>query len=186
MKGSIVTVKQLSECLKSLNLPHTGKKDVLIERLGWAELGNIENGLFENNTFSQNCEPKFPTTGPTIKRIPKASRIQACKTFTEIINDITRTNENKYWEKLLQYPRFCLGSTARGGKNKKSQATLINSKIEAFAKGNVVLEKHKQRNSQPSLKDQVASKLSMGDVSGAIRVISSSDTVLPPSFFSKS
>ena len=58
--------------------------------------------------------------------------------------------------------------------------------IYSFTRGTAVAEKYKPRKSQPSLKDLVTSKLSTGDVSGAIRIISSSDTVLAPSLEIKS
>ena len=82
---SKITNKQLSEILKNLNLPHTGKKDELLERLGWSEFCNLDSGLFNSDSTSQGWDLKFDTVGPIIKRVPKASRIQVCKSLTEIL-----------------------------------------------------------------------------------------------------
>lgn len=125
MNGGI-TNKQLSEALRKLNLPHTGKKNDLLDRLGWAELSSVDPDVFILNTTQENWVPKFETSGPVIKRIPKASRIQACKSLTDILVELTEKNDNASWEKLLQYPRLIFGGTVRGGKKKKSLATIIN------------------------------------------------------------
>ena len=61
----------------------------------------------------------FSTTGPVIRRIPKASRIQACKIFTDILTEVTNKNDKKSWEHLFQYPWYCLSGTAPGGKKKQ-------------------------------------------------------------------
>ena len=45
MKGLIN--EELRGILKSQNLPHTGKKDVLLERLGWAELVHTDPQIFD-------------------------------------------------------------------------------------------------------------------------------------------
>ena len=185
MKG-LPSNSELSGALKRLNLPPSGTKQVLMDRLGWAELTPFTEIFVDPQDSPKSWDLNFPTSDPTIKKIPKASRIQACKTLTDILTEVTNENSRNTWERLLQYPLLLLSGTARGGKNKKSQATLINGKIDSFIKGTAVHEKHKPQKSQPNLKDQGTSKLSMGDVSGAIRIISSSDTVLPPSIEIKS
>ena len=134
MKGQ-PSNSELSEALKLLSLPHTGTKQVLLDRLAWAELTQYTEIFKHIQETSKTWDLNFSTLGPTIKRIPKASRIQACKTLTDVLTQVISVNDKNSWEKLLQYPRFCLGGTARGGKNKKSQATLVNNKIDSFIKG---------------------------------------------------
>jgi hypothetical protein len=51
-KQSTITVEMLKKSLKSLNLSQCGNKDVLIERLGWAELNSIELVIFEEQIFT--------------------------------------------------------------------------------------------------------------------------------------
>ena len=79
----VPTIEKLKEALKSLNLPQTGNKQTLLDRLAWAEL-NQDPGIFEENLHgSQDAtrvwDIKFSTTGPVFKRIPKAARLQAAK-----------------------------------------------------------------------------------------------------------
>ena len=142
MKGLPSNV-ELSEALKCLNLPHSGTKQILLDRLGWAELTQYQDIFLANDSHenSNSWDLNFSTVGPTIKRIHKASRIQACKTLTEVLTDVTNKNDKSSWEKLFQYPRLCLSSTARGGKNKKSQATIINNRIDSYTKGTAEPEK---------------------------------------------
>ena len=184
MKG-LPTNVELRETLKRLNLPYSDTKNALLEWLGWAELTQSLN-IFEEKTILSESNPKnwdlsFSSTGPVIKCIPKASRVQACKNFSEILNDIITKNDVKSWLCLLQYPRYCFGGTVRGGTKTKNQATIINKRIDVYLKETPKLEKHLPRKTAPSLKDQVSTRLNLADVSGTVRVISSSDTVLPPS-----
>ena len=180
------TNEDLRNILKSQNLPHTGNKDTLLERIGWADLAQVDTQVFDLDTVQPQDSPsvwdlKFSTIGPVIKRIPKAARIQACLTLTDIILEVINKNDKKSWERLLQYPRYCFGGTLRGGKKKKSRATVINSRIDSFITDTLQPDKIMPKKTPPSLKSQVSGKLSMGDVSGAVRIISSSDTVLTPS-----
>ena len=140
MKG-LPTNEELRSALKNLNLPQSGTKSVLLERLGWAELIQ-DPALFEEDLSPEVWELNYSTVGPVIKRIPKASRIQACKIFTEILTDVTNKNDKKSWERCLQYPRYCLRGTLRGGKKKKSQATVINNSIDFFIKETLPPDKY--------------------------------------------
>ena len=62
--------------------------------------------------------------GPVYKRIPKASRLQACFAFTKILNDVISLNDEKSWQNLANFARCAIGSSKRGGKKKRSQATI--------------------------------------------------------------
>ena len=82
-----------------------------------------------------------------------------------------------------------LGCSKRGGTKHISQATLINKRLDAFVSGSVVPEPlpkktTKAKSSKPSqsaLASRVTAKLSMGDVRGAVTVVTSRESILPPS-----
>ena len=84
------------------------------------------------------------------------------------------------WEKLSQYTRYYFGGTKRGGKKKKNHATVINKKLESFKSDTIQPNTFQPNMDPPSLRGQVSGKLSMGDVSGAVRLMTSSNKVLAP------
>ena len=137
-----VTIEMLKKSLKDLKLPQSGNKDVLIQRLGWAELNSIETDLFMDQFVSNNVtNDKQPLqlktfNRPIFKRIPKASRLQACIAYTKIVQNVIFKNDIDSWEKLLNFATCAIGGSIRGGKKKKSQATIINKRIEDFMSGN--------------------------------------------------
>ena len=65
--------------------------------------------------------------------------------------------------KLANFARCAIGSSKRGGKKKRSQATILNSRLESFMAGSQEVPLTKLRN-PPSLKQQVSSKMSQGDI----------------------
>ena len=77
-------------------------------------------------------EFKFQMEGFVFKRIPKGSRLQSCKTFRALIDNVTEKNDLCSWEKLLNFARCGIGSSKRGGKKCKSQATVINNRLKEF------------------------------------------------------
>ena len=127
-------------------------------------------------------EIKF-AQGPVYKRIPKASRLHACTAFRKILQNIIDKNDWSSWMALLYFARSAIGSSVRGGKKHKSQATIVNKRIEEFMAGNSfvtnVVNSSKKPWKAPSMKNLVSAKMAVGDITGAVRIISSNDTVLP-------
>ena len=79
-------------------------------------------------TTSDPWDINFQKQGPVFKRIPKASRLHACKSFTSLVVNVTEKNDKDSWEKLFNFARCGIGSSKRGGKKTKSQATVINNR----------------------------------------------------------
>ena len=119
--------------------------------------------------------------GPVFKRIPKASRLQSCIAFTKVLNNVTTKNDKSAWSDLFNFARCGLGSSSRGGKKKKSQATLINKRLDRFMSGSQQVSTQTKRRQPPTLKQQVTSKMAVADIKGAVRLLVSNDTILPPS-----
>ena len=117
-----VSVLDLKSSLKALKWPISGTKEVLIERLGRANLPQSFDTFHDTPVTIANPKSnsfKFSKAGPVLKRIPKGSRIQLCRLLTEILDAVTSKNDFECWEKLLSFPNICLSSTNRGGKKKK-------------------------------------------------------------------
>ena len=75
-----VTVLELKSKLKELNLPTSGLKDALINRLAFAELP-MSYDIFKDSPKVSNVKNEetkifnFTKSGPVIKRVPKGSRL---------------------------------------------------------------------------------------------------------------
>ena len=93
------------------------------------------------------------------------------------------------WQKFFGYAQNGLGGSKRGGTKHTSQATLINKRLDTFVAGSVVPEPPpkkttKAKSSKPLqtlFASRVLAKLSMGDVRGAVTVVTSRESILPPS-----
>ena len=127
------------------------------------------------------AEPfEFLTGTATVKRVPKASRFQAAAALTDVLQGVLAAPDNREaWKKLLEFASICFGKPKRGGRKAKSLASVINSQIRDFQAGghhNEISQRGSAKS--PSLSAQVSSKLSAGDIRGAVRVLSSEDKVL--------
>ena len=98
-----------------------------------------------------------------------------------MVNKVVSQNDREAWELLLNFARYGLGSSVRGGKKHTSQATLINKRLEAYLTGSLPVEQPKEKEkkkrgkSKSDLSDQVSKKLAMGDVRGAVNLVSSQE-----------
>ena len=78
------------------------------------------------------------------------------------------------------------GGLARGGKKKRKQTTkVVNERLEAFMNGISNPEpkpkNNKLKDESLVLKNRVTTKINAGDINGAVRVVTSKETILPPS-----
>ena len=134
-----MNVGPLRDALEERGLDSTGDKTALQKRLKAAifpddlsqsqsNVTNVINNLEESVQVID--EEKWDLIkvkqGPVFKRIPKASRLQACLAFTKLLNNVISKNDKKSWEDLVNFARCGIGSSKRGGKKKKSQATILN------------------------------------------------------------
>ena len=151
------------------------------ERTGWETLPPSTD-IFTDSPVEVHGAINFKRAGPVIKRLPKGSRVQCAKAVTTLLEDVLTKNDNKSWERLLSFPSRCLSAPKRAGSKKKcSLATHINRRIDLFESTPHQPDLPKPRTSQQSIKNQVATKLSSGDVKGAIRLLASSDKIQSPS-----
>ena len=180
-------IPELKARLKDLGWPVSGNKDVLIERLGWAEqLQSFEvfsdkPEVVQNTVWFQD----LIKTGPIVKRLPKASRLQAAKGFTEVINSARVEPSQESWENFVKFPRSVFQKPRRAGSKKINLASNINKRIESFMNGSLKCTRPPpptgKVDPQTSLKKAVVAKIQMFDVKGAIRIASSDDVVAKPS-----
>ena len=161
-----IKIEQLKKALKALNLPQSGNKSNLLERLGWANLPQSCD-IFQdissqtNKNFATNVMNDSTTEngswdlikvkqGPVHKRIPKASRLQCCIAFTKVLNQVIAKNDKNSWSDLLNFARCGIGSSIRGGKKKKSQATVLNKRLDNFMSCSFQIPSPSKRNTLSS------------------------------------
>jgi hypothetical protein len=106
-------VVPLRERLRALGLDDKGLKPVLRDRL-------LDHLLADSMEEIQNEVASlldFQRQGSVIKQIPKASRIQAGKSFAEILRKVILSNDLESWGQLFRFARDYFGKPNRGGKN---------------------------------------------------------------------
>ena len=115
-------------------------------------------------------------TGPIVKRIPKASRLQAAKGFTEVINSARVEPSQESWENFVKFPRSVFQKSRRAGSKKINLASNINKRIESFMNGSLQCTRPPpptgKVDPQTSLKKVIAAKIQLLDVKGVIRIAS--------------
>ena len=172
-------VVPLRERLRTLGLDDKGLKQVLRDRL----LDHLLADSMEEILDEVAGLLDFQRQGSVIKQIPKASRIQAGKSFAEILRKVILNNDLESWGQLFRFARDYFGKPNRGGKKQKSLATLINERLQGQpstqSTKSVPAKKAKKKEVGPNFKTQTADKLKLCDIKGAIRVISSDDKILP-------
>ena len=107
----------LREALEERGLDSTGDKPALQKRLKAAifpddfsqsqsNVTNVTNNFSNEEESNQvNDDEKWDLIkvkqGPVFKRIPKASRLQACLAYTKLLNNVISNNDKKSWEDLV-------------------------------------------------------------------------------------
>ena len=201
---SSMRVQPLRDALAERGLGTSGNGTALKERLRDAIHSKIRLAHKTQNASQSNVASvandldissgiNFKKSGPVYKRIPKASRMQASKSFAAVITNVTRNNDKDSfigickdsWEKLLSFASVGIGNSTRGGKKNKSQATVVNERLTSFM--NNVSQNPQDyapkinKKNVPSLKNRVSVKMAQGDIKGAVNILTSKDSILQPS-----
>ena len=126
-----------------------------------------------------------------LRFVPRGARVQWAITLSNCIERILQDpTEPAHWRRLLLAPSLCLKQPKRGGHDRKaSLASLINRQCVAFLSSKDLLSlqsstesprrKKYSKTNDSRLPIMVSKKLDEGDVQGAVRLVSSSDSVAP-------
>lgn len=112
-----------------------------------------------------------------LKRIPRAARRTAALKLSSILESCCTHNDLKHWAILLTfvYSNFCLPVK----KTKHSLATSIKKNLNSAIKDSLP---YKKRNFKQSLlSTRIEAKVADGDIRGAVKILSSQDTLSPAS-----
>ncbi|KAG5874571.1 hypothetical protein JTB14_019573 [Gonioctena quinquepunctata] len=113
-----------------------------------------------------------------IKRVPKATEISAAPSLSNVIDECVETNTTAAWVNLFMfaYRTFIIPHSIH--EHNQSLASLIKKNI--LNPSNLITSDAPLKENFtniPNLTKRVVSKISAGDISSAIRIMSSSDTV---------
>ena len=150
--------------------------------------------LFDSSSSTPTPSVSHPTCGaPLLKRLPKGVRPGALSVLHRLIQNVVRDPQNAdHRGRLFSFAPACFARRSRGGKS-RNLTSLVKRQIEAFDSGASGLHtpwasktssrKHAGTRKGVSEAELVArrasAKLEEGDVKGAIRLLSSRDTLAP-------
>lgn len=160
-----------------------------------AELDDTSADLFDS--FHSLPPPAAPSIGhpprasQILKRIPKGARLDASRVLTGLIRDVVRdTGCGDVWVRLFGFAPCCLARPGRGGKSRNLTTLVIrqiqayDSRVDTNSRPDRCGLPHRVRRGRGKDEDEevagrASAKLEEGDIRGAIRILSSKDTIAP-------
>ena len=174
-------IPKLEECLRELGLSIDCETSRRSEELKNRLKSHLYPESQDQASSSNLSNLEFLKYGAVLKRIPKGSRPSAAKVLTQILENLISKNDNASWQRLFQFGRSCLGATKRGGKKNKSHATIVNKRLEAFTGDAPQIVPQVKKKPSSTIRTRVANKMAAADITGAVRILASNDSVLSPS-----
>jgi hypothetical protein len=157
---------------------------------------NSEEKIY-TNVFQENYLSNLKTKIPVLKRVPKAARPLVSNELTNVINDVVEKNTDVTWYKLFLFTYAVLQLPQKKNKS-KNLTTFVKENLNAWKiikqadfneiyihimenfvdkKQRKITKKFKENDSQLCQKAQT--KLSDGDIRGALNMLTSQDMIAP-------
>ena len=148
--------------------------------------GNQSPSPFDLLHHLQTCKSNISLIG----NIPRGARITAAEALNTLINDVIQFNNSISWSKLLCFAFHCLQKPKKekSSANSPSLTTKIKNQISLFMSSvfpptefpfELRKRNHKPKTKEEILKNRVNTKFAENDLRGAIRELSSDDTLAP-------
>lgn len=124
---------------------------------------------------------------PTLRRVPRGARLPVAQALLRTIQEVTTTNHDDNWGKLFTFPYAVIAVPSKSD-HVKNLTTWVKSRVVMWESDHTTAVPPPRTPHPPSNKPQkqsqiakkVEAKLSDGDISGAIRLLSSDDTIATP------
>jgi hypothetical protein len=157
---------------------------------------NSEEKIY-TNVFQENYLSNLKSKIPVLKRVPKAARPLISNELTNVINDVVEKNTDVTWYKLFLFTYAVLQLPQKKNKS-KNLTTFVKENLNAWKiikqadfneiynhimehfvdkKQRKIIKKFKENVSQLCQKAQT--KLSDGDIRGALNMLTSQDMIVP-------
>lgn len=184
-------LKHLDAAFPTISKERQGRF-VAFEGISWK--GESSNTSPPPSSFSStHCDigpflANLRSTVPTLRRVPKGARSTVARALSSTLQTVIATNTCEAWDNLFLFPYAVLskpGSMDRA-KNltswvKEHASSWLNSPFRPETRPLQPLPK-KQQEAQ-SVAKKVEAKLADGDVRGAIRLVTSEDSIAPNDAF---
>ena len=184
----------------------TGRRHLCDLQKGSTRNTSISQQILVNSDQAPSSVPQDdrPTSPPSVSvaddfvyfrsisvldRIPSGARAQVASGIAQLIDEVCRQNSVEAWCALFRFPAMCLSKSKRAGKNNQSLASVIKRRISTFLFDPLqtlptatVSSEHRRSLSNAQKRAIITKKkIEAGDVRGAVRVISSDDSLSPSS-----
>ena len=122
---------------------------------------------------------------PVLNRVPKGARNQAAAALSSSIRCACDSVSTTDWQKLFRFSSICFRKPKRGGKRRPSLTSSVLNNIKTYVSDPLAplapSEKGTSRTSEgeDARAKLAGKKIASGDIKGAIRVLSSNDSILP-------
>ncbi|XP_055353426.1 uncharacterized protein LOC129599261 [Paramacrobiotus metropolitanus] len=119
---------------------------------------------------------------PILRHIPAGARRACAESYTAAVNDVCSKNDEESWAKLLLFPLDNLHAPpAKAGRGPSLaasvKANLRGTSADSPLPNTVRNKTSKKKTTDETLRKLVNAKLQDGDISGAVKVLTSEDTV---------
>ena len=141
---------------------------------------------------TSGCALYLPSRKKILRRIPRASREQAARRLSSLLDAVVSHNTYDCWLDLFCYAQSCL-KVPRRGKKRLSLASMVNNQIRIAIGGNGQADNvdlplgmtnfkrkrqtYTEEGKMKALANKVSAKIEEGNFKGAIRLICSEDKI---------
>lgn len=139
----------------------------------------------ENLSISSILNDVITSKISVLNRVPRGARNQAAAALSSAIRCACDSTSSTDWQKLFRFSSICLRKPKRGGKRRPSLTSVVLNNISIYVSDPLApLVSSDRGTSHTSESEEVRAKLAgkkiaSGDIKGAIRVLSSNDSILP-------
>ena len=118
-----------------------------------------------------------------LRRIPKAARYSVAESLIEVLENCIRRNDVSSWTRLLTFSYGAFSLPDPSEKKKESLASMVKRNLTRTTEPSTLAGKLKQsptKQAKSKLRNAVERKMQDGDITGAVRILSSDDAVASP------
>lgn len=138
---------------------------------------NTEDSTISETAFDDyvNLLGRCKKNARILKRIPRGARVSAAYSLAEIIDEcMAQPSFDKKWMNLLTY-----AYTALKVPDKNRKVSLATSVKQNIIKPTLSLNQRRQNKTTISISRRIEYKIAEGDVKGAVKILSSNETLAP-------
>ena len=150
-------------------------------------IGGLEDTSIGSEWWCLQCSLQRARRVRTLRHIPKGARVQAASTLANIVEAwVSEQSSFVPWRKLFLFASTALAVPNPPASQKVSLTTSVKNQLQSFVVQPIIMENiHAVTGSAPVINDNlklkkcVETKIADGDITGAVRILSSDTTLAP-------